>query len=201
MMRRPIARAALAAAAAALAACTLLEPRPDTSRYFVLHPVAAPAPAPAAAPRVGLGPIAVAAYLRRPELLTRVSASELEPSESERWAEPLEEAVPRVLARDLAAALGGLDVPLYPWYREDQPDVQVAVDLLRFEREGDEAVLVARYDVRALREGGRARSGQTERRVRAASGDAAATVDALSAALAALAGELAGAVREIAPPR
>jgi uncharacterized lipoprotein YmbA len=197
-----IARAAFGAALAAafLAGCTLLEPRPDLSRYFVLHPAAAPGePLPGVS--LGLGPVTLAGYLRRPEILTRASAAEVRPSDVERWGEPLDDALPRVLARDLAIELGTLDVRGYPWFREAQPDVQVAVDVERFEREGDEAVVAARYEVRELRAGGRLLARATERRAPAASADAAATVDALSAALGALARELAVAVREVAAGR
>jgi uncharacterized protein len=195
-------RAALAAAlaAAALGGCTLLAPRPDASRYFVLHAAAAPG-GPAPGVSVGLGPVTLPAYVRRPEILTRASAAELRPSDVERWGEPLEDAVPRVLGRNLALELGTLDVRLFPWFREDQPELQVAVDVERFEREGDEGVVAARYEVRDLRAGGRTLTREAEHRAPAASGDAGATVDALSAALAALSRELAGAVREVAPPR
>jgi uncharacterized lipoprotein YmbA len=197
----PSARGVIGAAlaAAVLAGCTLLEPRPDPSRYFVLHPVV-PAGTPAGV-SVGLGPVSLPGYLRRPELLTRASAAEVSPADVERWGEPLDEALPRVLGRDLALALGTLDVRAYPWFREAQPDVQITVDVERFEREGDEAVVAARFEVRDLRAGGRAVARAAEHRAPAASADAAATVDALSAALGALAGELAAAVRELAARR
>jgi uncharacterized lipoprotein YmbA len=79
--------------------------------------------------------------------------------------------------------------------------VQVAIDVERFEREGDEGVVAARYEVRDLRGGGRALARTAEYRAPAASSDAGATVDALSAALGALARELAAAVRELPPAR
>jgi hypothetical protein len=188
-----------AAAAAALAACTsVLAPRPDVSRTFVLHPVVAAPSGPALAATVGLGPVALPGYVRRPELLTRTSASEVTPSDVARWGEPLAEALPRVLERDLAAALGVAQLTVHPWYRADQPAVQVALDVQRFEREGDAGVVAARYEVRALRPGGRRLVRATELRAPAASADPAATADALSAALGALAAELAAAVREVA---
>jgi hypothetical protein len=183
--------------------CTLLAPRPDPSRYFVLHATASGGGPPPGV-SVGLGPVTLPGYVRRPEILTRTSAAELRPTDVERWGEPLVDAVPRVLGRDLAIELGTLDVRPYPWFREDQPDVHVVVDLERFEREGDAAVVGARYEVRDLRPGGRAVARETEHRAPAASGDAASTVDALSQGLAALARDLAGAVREVAgsaPPR
>ena len=196
-----IARSALGAAlAAALAGCTLLAPRPDVSRYFVLYPVAAPG-GPAPGVSVGLGPVSLPGYVRRPEILTRTSPGELRPSEVERWGEPLVDALPRILGRDLALELGTLDVRPFPWFRENQPDLQVKVYVERFEREGDDGVVAARYEVRDLRAGGRVVTREAEHRAPAASGDAGATVDALSAALGALARELAGAVREVAATR
>lgn len=192
--------AALGLAAAALAGCTLLEPRPDPSRYFVLHPVASAPGAPAEGVSVGVGPVTLAGYLRRPEILTRASAAEVRPTDLERWGEPLEDALPRVLARDLAVELATLDVRSFPWFRDAQPDLQLSVEVERFEREGDEAVVAARYELRDLRPGGRTLARATEHRAPAASPDAAATVDALSAALGALARELAAAARDAGPP-
>ena len=197
-----IPRSALAAAlaAAALWGCALLEPRPDPSRYFVLHAVASPGE-PLRGVSVGLGPVTLPGYVRRPEILTRASASEVLPSRVERWGEPLEDALPRVLVRDVEVDLATLDVRAYPWFREDQPDVQIQVDVERFEREGGDGVVTARYEVRDLRAGGRVLAREVEHRAPAASPDAAATVDALSTALGSLARELADAAREVAAPR
>ena len=67
--------------------------------------------------------------------------------------EPLEQAVSRVLTKELARSLHTPRVVAYPWYRRTRPDYQVSIDVLQFERDEpqDRVVLVARWEVRALR--------------------------------------------------
>jgi uncharacterized lipoprotein YmbA len=159
MTRFPLRRIAWLAAACALAAgCgSLLDPRPDETRFYVLDPTAAPEPAEETlasdGASIGLGPVRIPDYLRRPEIVTRTGASQIEPSATDRWGEPLEQAVSRVLTKELARALHTPRVVAYPWYRRTRPDYQVSIDVLQFERDEpqDRVVLVARWDVRALR--------------------------------------------------
>jgi hypothetical protein len=194
----PLARASLALAAAAGAACTLLPPQPDPTRFFVLEAQASPA-ASASELSLGVGPVTLAAYANRPELVTRAGPTEVVPSPIDRWGEPVDQAIVRVLARDLALELGTLDVILHPWYGEQRPAVQVRVDVHRFERDADgAAVLAARYEVAELRAGGRRIVRDLELRRPAASLDPAAAVAALSGALADLASEIAAGVRSLA---
>jgi uncharacterized lipoprotein YmbA len=159
MTRFPLRRIALLAAACALASgcSSLLDPRPDTTRFYVLDPTAGTEPAletlASDGPSIGLGPVRIAEYLRRPEMVTRTGPAEIEPSDVDRWGEPLDQAVQRVLVRELSRALRTPRVVSYPWYRRTRPDYQVSVDILQFERDrsSDRAVLVARWDVRTLR--------------------------------------------------
>jgi len=180
----------------ALSACSPLAPRPDRSRYYVLTPAAetrpeAAAVTPARALALGVGPVTIPDYLRRPEIATRVEAYRIERSATDYWAEPLETAIPRVLARDLAALVGPTRLVLHPWYTSARPDVQVAVDVQRFERTaGGDVELVARWTVTPLGGRGAARSGES-RIAEPAGGDMEAAVAAQSRALARLAAEIA----------
>lgn len=74
------------------------------SRYYLLSA------APPAAPATGAKAVAVAAVhlpgvLDRPELVVRTGAETVEILEFDRWAEPLDQMVPRVLAQDLSSRL------------------------------------------------------------------------------------------------
>lgn len=180
----------------ASAACSILPEPPAPVRYAVLVPAeelagADPAAQPRAAPRVGLGPITLPGYLRRSELVSR-AGTRLVPSETDRWAEPLERAIARVLAADLRHALGVGPVVEYPWYATDRPDVQVEIAFSRFERdESGDAVADASWIVRPLHGDEPPRSGRSVLRY-PAEGEGAATALALSRALADLAREIAG---------
>lgn len=111
-------------------------PRADPSTFFQLSPVPAPAPESSVAVSIGLGPITVPAYLDRLQIVTRLSANQLDVSETERWAEPLPESVLRTLQEDLAALLPGASFVRYPWYASAAPDYAVSVELRRFEGDG-----------------------------------------------------------------
>lgn len=144
-------------------ACSFLSPEPDPTRFAVLAasdelPGAQPsAPATAqtftpAAPQaglaVGLGPIVVPEYLLCPEIQTRTGGTRLVPSLTERWGEPLDRGLERVLSLDLKAALGAERIVLHPWFETDAPDVQVRVAFSRFERtDGGNVVLRATWSL------------------------------------------------------
>jgi uncharacterized lipoprotein YmbA len=131
-------------------------------------------------------------------MITRRSPTEVVPSTIDRWAEPLEGAIPRILGRDLSAQLGQRPVTLYPWYETQEPDVQVAVDFERFEIDADgSAALLARFEVRGLR-GTQPRLYREARASLApATGDPAALATALSQALADLSRDIAVAIQEL----
>ena len=89
----------------ALAACSVLpSPEPPHYEYVVLTTAPAASPPAGASAAVAIDRIRLPAYLERAELVTRVSDNRLEFSPRARWAEPLQVAVPRVLAEALAAA-------------------------------------------------------------------------------------------------
>ncbi len=54
---------------------------------------------------VGIGPVGMARYLKRPQMVTRGANNEMLLDEFSRWAEPLDDVLPRVLTSDLAALL------------------------------------------------------------------------------------------------
>ena len=185
-----------------LAACTILDPRPDPSRFFTLSAVAeSPDGTAPSALAVGLGPVRVPAYLDRPELATRVASSEVSFSSNERWAEPLSASFRRVLAQNLATVLGTDEVVTFPWPAGTPVDWGVTVDLIRFERTANgEVEVAARWTVREHGTG-RSRIARETRHTQKASGSStAAAVDAWNEAVAALSGDIAAALRSLGPP-
>jgi uncharacterized lipoprotein YmbA len=170
--------------------------RSPAPRLYTLAPVAPAAPATAATgPVIGLGPVTLPGYLDRPQIVTRRSADELAAGEFDRWAEPLDEAVPRILGEDLAALLGTERLATYPWTRARGVTHQVTVDVLRFDGPlGGPVTLEARW--RVLDPAGRELLVRRSTvREPTGGGDHAALVAAMSRALGALGRELADAVR------
>jgi uncharacterized lipoprotein YmbA len=184
------------------AGCSILAPRPDPSRYFLLEAVPAGEAVSQPSARgasIGLGPIRLPDYLvDRREIISRRNPTEVVPSPIDRWAEPLDGAIPRILGLDLSAELGQASVVFYPWYEAQEPDFQVTVDFERFEIDTDgNAALVARFEASGLH-GARRRLYREARASRVpATGDPAAQAAALSQALADLGREIAVAIREL----
>lgn len=202
-MRRVACLCATATLAIAFGGCTILGPRPDSSRFFVLTAVANSHASALSAGRkskltIGLGPIAFPAYLERPEMVTRVSPNRLHLSERDLWAEPLKRNFKQVLSEDVSARLADAQIVNYPWYATTPMNYQVKLRVDRFEstRHGDSR-LVARWQICAP-DGGRtlvaSRSDITE--PRSAAGPSA-TAAALSRAVAKLSRQIAHALKTL----
>jgi uncharacterized lipoprotein YmbA len=191
-----------------LSACSILSPEKDPTRYAVLASVddfsgaavGAAGQADASAPsasnvRYGLGPIAMPDYLLRTEIVTRHDGTRLVPSATERWSEPFDRGVERVLAIDLERALGAGRIVHHPWYATDRPDVQIEVAFSRCEREDKGRVVVAaQWTVRQFPESGPVLERQSRIERNVTGSDGASTALELSQALAELASEIAQAV-------
>jgi uncharacterized lipoprotein YmbA len=172
--------------------------RGDAARFYTLSTTSNAAPLGSHPLRVGLGPIAIPAYLNAPTIATRVDANRLEYARFDRWAGPLSLQVSRVLAQELAAE-GTITVVPYPWYPSTNVDVVVRIDVLAFETDaGGTAHLDAVWSV--MEPGGEAvrRSERTALVEPAAGHSREAAVAALSRTLAALAARIA---QELPPAR
>jgi len=89
--------------------------------------------------------VRVPGYLDREELITRVAENRFDVSQNDRWIEPLEENISRVLAQNLYALLRSERIVRYPWPTSRRITHQVEVEILRFEpNSAREAELAAR---------------------------------------------------------
>jgi uncharacterized lipoprotein YmbA len=97
---------------------------------------------------VGLGPVEVAPYLNRNQIVTRETASRLGVSEQHQWAEPLKDGFTRVLLVNLGVALDSNMVFALPLRKRRDIDFEIPVEILRFDGElGKEVVVGARWSV------------------------------------------------------
>ena len=96
--------------------------------------------------RLGVGPIALPAYLDRPQVVTRSGNSRMTVADFHQWAEPLETSFQRVLKENLSSRLGTDDVVMLPSRRGLPLDHQVEIDVTRFDADQTgEVVLDARW--------------------------------------------------------
>ncbi|MDH5588735.1 MAG: PqiC family protein [Gemmatimonadota bacterium] len=181
---------------AVVAGC--LGAKPDLSAFFLLSSppgLEAGAPVPVV---LGLGPVTLPGYLDRPQIVVRVSEHEVSLAESDRWAEPLRENVPRTLRENLARLLPSSSYVAYPWHRSEAPDYGITVEVGRFEADVAGAVVLdAAWWIVDAGDGGVVERRTTVVHESAAGPDRAAVVDAQSRALAALSREIAAAVRRV----
>ncbi len=178
-----------------VAGCSVLEPRPDPTQYFVLRPVERNTDAATAKLTVGLGPISLPSYLDRPQMVRRDGSNRVRVAEYERWAEPLRSAVPRVLAQDIENRERIGRVANYPW-PPGGVDFGVQVDITHFEVDASGvAELAAHWVVRRGKDTVLWHESTIVKQ--SAGGDTEAAVAAMSAALDDLAGEIAEGVHSI----
>ena len=85
---------------------------------------------------IGIGPVRLPEFLDRPQIVIRAGANRVQLIEGHRWAEPLAEGIPRTLRENLAAQLGTERILYYPWNQKSGVDLQILVEILRFEGEG-----------------------------------------------------------------
>ena len=152
---------AAGAIAISLAGCSyfakqILAPQKDVSKFYLLTPTADSAAQTAAAPSapsttgeftIGLGPIKLPPYLDRPEIVTRAAPNRLELSKEDRWGESIQNGFTRALERNLAAQTGAAIV-VFPWYSTVHIDMQVQVDMYRFETDAQGmATLSAKWTI------------------------------------------------------
>lgn len=95
--------------------------------YFYLTPEG-PAPS-GGGMGIGVGPINMAEYLDRPNLVMAVGGNELAVADNKRWAGDLESSVARVMAANLGRQLGTGNVLTYPWKNDGGLRYQITLDI------------------------------------------------------------------------
>ena len=182
---------------AALAGCAGTPP-PKTN-FYSLSVEAAPARSESAtgeaAPvtRVSVTRVAIPGIVDRPQIVSRTASNSVEIFDFHRWAESLQEAVPRVIAGNLARQLGPGHAVSAGTMPGLPPDVRVAIDVQKFEATMGTGVAVeALWSVRPG--AGEARVGRSMVEESATEAGHAGIAAAYSRALAAVARDIAAAV-------
>jgi hypothetical protein len=161
---------------------------PPRERFYTLDGPEPPAAA-EGAPSIAVGPVSIPDLVDRPQLVVRTGANQVQIVEQARWAEPLKGAIARVVAANVATALGGR----VAGQRDGAADYRVTLDVQRFESGDDGAVIDVAWTVVAR--SGERRSGRSVARERVQRKEYDALVAAHSAALAAISRDIAVAIK------
>ena len=170
------------------------------STFYTLSSGAAPERAPATAPlNVAIAAVTVPDIVDRPQFVVRVAANQVTIDEFARWAAPLKDEIPRVIADNLTRLLNGARVATQPQGGNADADYLLAIGVQRFDSAlGDAATVEVLWTVRPPK-GGAPKSGRSVVREPAQGKDYDALVAAHSRALAAVSRDIAEAIRAARP--
>ncbi|WP_456407310.1 PqiC family protein [Thiolapillus sp.] len=148
---------------------------------------------------VGVGPVNLADYLDRSQIVRRHTDVQLRMDEFNRWAGDLGKNITTVLAENLSRSLGSAGVLPYPWPSALELDYQVLVDISRFDAEqGGLIVLEAQWQLLSKQPHKLLQVQRSHIETRAVDASHEAQVEAQSQALAELGRIIAAAIRAAA---
>ncbi|MDD4242643.1 MAG: PqiC family protein [Smithellaceae bacterium] len=181
--------------ALALLAASCASNRP--TQFYTLSPMVTKTAAAPAECAVSVGPVFVPAALDRPQIVLQTGPNQVFIAEFDRWAAPLKEDIPRVVAHNLASLLGTSQVTVFPQLAASEASYRVVIDILQLESvSGKEALLDARWTVSSPKDG-RSLSNRMRIAEPARGGGYAELVAAHSRAFAQLSGRIADTIREM----
>jgi uncharacterized protein len=158
-----------------------------------------PAPSPGATPLplLGIGPVSLASYLDRPQLVERSGGHRLVLHEFDQWAGTLQENILVVMTREMQQRLPRVRVIGYPWNSAVQPGYELVIDVSRFDRQAGKIGLQARWSLLAQPDNRLLRLDQTAIETPLAGSDMESVVAASSLAVQLLAREIASQVQPL----
>jgi uncharacterized protein len=149
-VKRVITAIALGLMGLSVEGCGSFFPKPIPSRLFTLSSLPSTGADTHHSRQIslGIGPVRLPGYLDRQEILTRVAQNRFDLFAHDRWAEPLDENLTRVLTQNLSILLRTDRIVVYPWTMDKKPHYRVEIEVLRFEsNSAGEGQLSARWAV------------------------------------------------------
>ncbi len=114
------------------------------SNYYLLSSDTGQTPS-GSTPSIGVGPVKIPEYLNRNAFIYNREGNRLHIASFERWAEPMDSGISRVVSLNLASLLDTQDVQGYPWPRSERPEYAVEISLLSLDASDRKASLVAEW--------------------------------------------------------
>ncbi|MEE4146952.1 MAG: PqiC family protein [Halieaceae bacterium] len=124
---------------------------PPSNFYRLTSPVA-PVPG-GQAPSLGVGPVDVAEFLNHNALVYAHGGNQLQITGTERWAEPLEYGIGRVIGLNLSALMRSENLRFFPWDVRQAPDYGVRISVLDLDAREGQATLIVDWVIYRPRDG------------------------------------------------
>jgi uncharacterized lipoprotein YmbA len=118
------------------------------SKYYLLSVEASSSPE-GSSPSLGVGPIEIPEYLNRNALIYSREGNRLHIANFERWAEPLDSSISRVVRLNLASLLNTQNIQVYPWSDSERPEYGVEVTVINMDSNDQQARLIAEWHIYA----------------------------------------------------
>ncbi len=124
------------------------------TRYYSLTPVETKAlasvsetiPRDMAVPLVGIGPLQLAKYLDRTQIVIRPAPHRVEICEFDQWISNPTDQIYLTIQENLSVLLATHSIVRYPWKRSSEPDFQVTIEVIRMDGISEkESHLIARW--------------------------------------------------------
>jgi uncharacterized lipoprotein YmbA len=179
----------VAALALLMTACSGL-PGSAPTRFYIMKVDESLKPDVAAASlnpalNVGIGPVQIPGYADRAQIVTFDDGARINVSDFDHWAEPVGDAVKRILSANVSTLIGEAKVFPYPGdFRPDKDSLQIALEIVDIAQLDDgDALLSVRWHVKRLYENEVVVRNAKVYRHKATAGDYNSYANALSALL------------------
>ncbi|MBF0242115.1 MAG: membrane integrity-associated transporter subunit PqiC [Desulfamplus sp.] len=97
---------------------------------------------------VGVGPVSIAKYLDRSQLVVRLSSNQIRLEDFHQWAGSPRDDIPAILLENISSVIEINRVYKYPWQSHAKIDYQIVVDIIQLDGRPDSNVrLVARWEI------------------------------------------------------
>jgi uncharacterized lipoprotein YmbA len=103
---------------------------------------------------IGVGPIELAEYLQKPQILFRKAHNQIILSEYHRWAEPLKSNIQAVIAKNIVASRRSWHAVNYPWEASEKINLQLEANITHFDTsENGDSTLDIQWTIRQAKTG------------------------------------------------
>ncbi len=92
---------------------------------------------------IGVGPVKIPEYLNRPQIVTQSKEKMLNFAQFDRWGEPLDLGMVRLIGEDLSVIFPGAKFTLHPWNLSIPVKYQVVVEIVQLDSELDKDLFLA----------------------------------------------------------